>query len=167
MKRLLSAVALAALPIALGVPATAAPATHDVYIEQYDAYEQFAAGDAEPCVSWAGTFHEVRSGEIQLITVTSGPQAGEVHLNGVIAGFIEYIPDDPSLPTYSGTYSEKLNGVLLELTFEDDQERISQFRLRGELVGTDGSSLRMAMSGKVTRNGNGDVVVDRFNFTCE
>ena len=106
----LSTVALAALPIIVGVPASAAPATHDVYAEEYDAYEQFAAGDAEPCVSWAGTFHEVRSGEIQLITVTSGPQAGEVHLNGVIAGYIEYIPDDTSLPTYSGTYRAKLNG---------------------------------------------------------
>jgi hypothetical protein len=61
------------------------------------------------------------------LAVTSGPQMGEVHLNGVIAGFIEYIPDDTSLPTYSGTYNEKLNGVLLELTFDDDQERISQF----------------------------------------
>jgi hypothetical protein len=97
----------------------------------------------------------VRSGEIKLVTVTSGPQAGEVHLNGVIAGFIEYIPDDTSLPTYSGTYSEKLNGVLLELTFDDDQERISQFRLRSQLVGTDGSSLRLAMLGKLTLNGNG------------
>jgi hypothetical protein len=55
----------------------------------------------------------------------------------------------------------------MELSFDDDQERISQFRLRGDLVGTDGSSLRMAMSGKVTRNGNGDIIVDRFNFTCE
>jgi hypothetical protein len=75
------------------------------------------------------------------------PAAGEVHLNGAIAGF-EYIPDNTSLPTYSGTYSEKLNGVLLELTFEDDQERISQFRLRSQLVGTDGSTLRLAMYGQ-------------------
>jgi hypothetical protein len=168
MKRLLlAAVAIAALPLAVAVPASAAPATHEVYVEDYDAYEAFAAGGAEPCVSWAGTFHEVRSGQIELVTVTSGPQAGEVHLNGVVAGFIEYLPDDLSLPTYTGTYREKLNGVLLEMSFDDDQSRIAQFRLRSQLAGTDGSTLRLAMSGKVTRNGNGDIVVDRFNFTCE
>jgi hypothetical protein len=168
MRRFLfAAVAIAVIPVAVAVPASAAPAAHDVYVEDYDAYEQVAAGDAEPCVPWAGTVHEVRSGEIQLVTINSGPQAGEVHLNGVIAGFIEFIPDYTSLPTYSGTYREKLTGVLMELSFDDDQERISQFRLRGDLVGTDGSSLRMAMSGKVTRNGNGDIIVDRFNFTCE
>jgi hypothetical protein len=63
MKRLLAAVAaaVAALPIVVGIPAGAAPAGRDVNVEEYDAYEQFAAGDAEPCVSWAGTFHEVRS----------------------------------------------------------------------------------------------------------
>jgi hypothetical protein len=168
MKRfLLAALAIAVMPLAVAAPASAAAAAHDVYVQDYDAYEQFAAGGAEPCVSWSGTVHEVRSGEIQLVTINSGPQAGEVHLNGVIAGFIELIPDDTSLPTYSGTYREKLTGVLLELSFDADNERISQFRLRGELVGTDGTTLSMAMSGKVTRNGNGDIVVDRFNFTCE
>jgi hypothetical protein len=65
----------------LSVPAFAAPATHKVYIEEYDAYEQFAADDGQPCVPWAGTFHEVRSGEIKLVSVNSGPQAGEVHVN--------------------------------------------------------------------------------------
>jgi hypothetical protein len=45
MKRPLSAVALAALSLVVGVPAFAAPATHDIYVEEYDAYEQFAAGD--------------------------------------------------------------------------------------------------------------------------
>mgnify|MGYP003543628413 CR=1 FL=1 len=54
-----------------------------------------------------------------------------------------------------------------ELSLDDDQERIAQFRLRSQLAGTDGSTLQLAMSGKVTLNGNGDVVVDRFHFTCE
>lgn len=167
MRQLLAAVVLAALPIIVGVPASAAPATHDVFVEEYEAYEPFAVGDGQPCVPWAGTFHEMRSGEVKLVTVNSGPRAGEVHVNGVIAGFIEYIPDDTALPTYSGTYREKLNGVLLELSFEDDQSRIAQFRLRSRLAGTDGSSLRLAMSGKLTLNGNGNVVVDWFSFTCE
>jgi len=95
----------------------------------------------QPCVTWVGTFHEVRSGELNLVTINSGRRAGEVHLNDVIAGFIEFIPDDTTLPTCSGTYREKLTGVLMEISFGDDQERISQFRPRGELVGTDESGL--------------------------
>jgi hypothetical protein len=73
MKRLLSAaVAISVLPIAVGVPASAAPATHDVYLEDYDAYEPLAAGDAAPCVPWSGTLHEVLSGLIKLVTINSG-----------------------------------------------------------------------------------------------
>lgn len=69
--------------------------------------------------------------------------------------------DNGSLPIYSGTYREKLNAVQME-SFDDDAERISQFRLRRRLAGTDGSSLQLAMSGKVTRNASGEVVVDRY-----
>jgi hypothetical protein len=98
-----------------------------------------------------------------------GRQAVAVH--GVVVGH-----DDvhghadlkgSSLPSYSGTYRGKLNAVLVEMSFDDDAERIAQFRLRSQLAGTDGSSLQPAMSGKVTRNRNGEVVVDRFNFTCD
>jgi len=167
MKRLLFALATAMVPVSLAVPASAAPATHDVFIEHYDAYESFAAGEAEPCVPWAGTFHEVRSGEVQLVTTTTGPHAGEVHANGAIAGYIEYTPDDSTLPSYAGSYREKLNASLLELSFDDDQTRIAQFRLRSRLEGTDGSSLQLVLSGKVTLNGHGGVTVDRTTFTCE
>ena len=71
MRQLLAAVVLAALPIIVGVPASAAPATHDVFVEEYEAYEPFAVGDGQPCVPWAGTFHEMRSGEVKLVTVNS------------------------------------------------------------------------------------------------
>ena len=46
-------------------------------------------------------------------------------------------------------------------------ERISQFRLRGVLSGTDGTSLAIVMSGKLTINANGTVIVNRSDFTCE
>src|SRR3954449_5920477 len=167
MKRLLFALATAMLPVSLAFPASAAPATHGVLIEETDTDEAFAAGEAEPCVPWAGTFHEVRSGEIQLVTTTTGPHAGEVHANGVVVGYIEYSPDDSSLPTYAGSYREKLNAALLQLSFDDDQNRIAQFRLRSRLDGTDGSSLLLVLSGKLTLNRHGDVTVDRTTFTCD
>jgi hypothetical protein len=167
MNRRLFALATALLPVSLAFPASAAPANHDVFVEETDTYEAFAAGDAEPCVPWAGTFHEVRSGEIKLVTNATGPHAGAVHANGVVAGYIEYIPDDDSLPTYTGSYREKLNAALLQLSFDDDQTRIAQFRLRSRLEGTDGSGLQLVLSGKVTLNGHGGVTVDRTTFTCD
>jgi hypothetical protein len=167
MRRLVCACALAVLPLATSVAASAAPAIHDAYVEDYNATESFAAGQGEPCVPWAGAFHEVRSGEVKLVTISSGPHTGEVRLTGAIDGFIEYIPVDSSLPTYSGSYREKFAAFLYELSFDDDAERISQFHLRGVLHGTDGSSLTAVMSGKVTINANGAVQVDRFEFTCD
>lgn len=167
MKRLLTAVLLGLLAVGLAAPATAAPATHDTYVEEWDATERFAAGEGEPCVPWAGSFREVRSGQIKLVTISSGPRAGEVHLNGVIDGYAEFVPDDGSLPTYAGTYREKLAGVLVGLGSDEEQERVLQFRLRGALDGTDGSTLTLVMSGKVTVTAKGDVVVARFRFTCE
>lgn len=165
MKRLLAIVAFGVVSIGLAAPVAAAPAAHDVFIEEYDAYEAFAPGEAQPCVPWAGTFHEVRSGQAKLVTISSGPRAGVVHATGVIDGFVEFIPDDGSLPTYSGTYREKLNAVLLDLA--TDETRVAHFRLRSVLTGSDGSSLTLVLSGKSTLNGQGEVVVDRFRHTCE
>ena len=165
--RLAAVAALPALPVTIAVPATAAPAAHDVYVESYDATESFGAGDAEPCVPWAGTFREVRTGEVKLVTISTGPHTGEVHLTGVIDGFIEYSPGDVAMPTYSGPYREKLDGYLHELSIDSDSERISQFHLRGVLSGTDGTSLTIVMTGKLTINANGTLTVDRSDFTCE
>jgi hypothetical protein len=67
----------------------------------------------------------------------------------------------------AGDYREKVNGVVTEFTDEGDVERIGQFRLRTTLHGTDGSSLELRLSGKVTVNANGVTTVERDTFTCE
>jgi hypothetical protein len=147
-------------------PAAAAGAQHDFYPEDYDAYEHFAAGDGF-CVDWAGTFHEVRHGGYRLVAPPGGQQPGEVHVNGAIDGIVELIPDDPTLPTYSGTYREKVNAVATSFSDEGDVVRVAQFRLRSTLRGTDGSSYALRLSGKTTFNANGVLVVERQTFTCE
>lgn len=147
-------------------PASAAGADHTFFPEHYDAYGHFAAGQGF-CVPWAGTFHEVRHGGYRLLAAPGGQQPGELHINGVIDGTVELIPDDTSLPTYAGDYREKVNGVVIEFTDEGDIERIGQFRLRTTLHGTDGSSLDLRLSGKVTFNANGVATVERETFTCE
>jgi hypothetical protein len=147
-------------------PVSASGAQHEFYPETYDAYEHFDAGESF-CVTWAGTFHEVRQGGYRLVMAPGGQQPGELHVNGVIDGSVELIPDDAGLPRYSGVYREKVNGVVTAFTDEGDVERVSQYRLPGTLRGTDGSTLDLRLSGKFTMNPNGVVVVSRDTFTCE
>jgi hypothetical protein len=168
MKKLASLAAVAAIAL-VGVgtaPASAAPAQHDVHIEDYDAYE-YVAAEENPCGNWAATMHEVWSGEIKLVTPSGVKRAGEVHVNMVIDGFVELIPDDTSRPTYSGTYQEKADGVVVDLTEGSGAERVMQFRLQTRFLGTDGSTLTLTLSGKVTTNGNGVLVVARDSTTCK
>jgi hypothetical protein len=150
---------------ALAGPAAAAGAQHDFYPEDYDAYEHFAAGEGF-CVDWAGTFHEVRRGGYRLVAAKGGQQPGELHVNGAIDGLVELIPDDPALPTYAGTYREKVNAVVTSFSDEGDVERVGQYRLRSTLHGSDGSSYELRLSGKTTFNASGVLTVQRETFTC-
>jgi len=161
----LIAVPLAAATTLTAPAAHADPAVHGVYVEEYDAYEHLAAGE-NFCVPWSGQFHEVRSGLAKLLTPSGTRRPGEVHINLVVDGFVELIPDDAAFPTYSGTYREKADGVLTGLTGDGDVERVMQWRLRTTLEGTDGSTLTLSMSGKLNTNGNDDVVVSRDSFSC-
>ncbi|TCO38138.1 hypothetical protein EV646_12151 [Kribbella antiqua] len=151
--------------VTAGPASAAGGAEHAFLVEDYNAYEHFAPGDG-PCVSWPGTFHEVRSGGYRFVTAPGGQVDGEFHVNGVIDGLVELIPDNAALPTYSGTYREKVNGVVTSFTEEGDTSRVSQYRLRSTLRGTDGSTIDLLLSGKFTMNANGVVVVSKDTFTC-
>jgi hypothetical protein len=161
-----SAVLIAGGSAVAAVPADAAGAEHGFYPEDYDAYEHFDAGDG-PCVDWAGRFHEVRNGGYRLVAPPGGRDPDELHVNGLVDGMVELIPDDGSLPTYTGVYREKVNGVVTEFSDEGDVERVAQYRLRSTLHGTDGSSLSLRLSGKITVNANGVATVERDVFSCE
>jgi hypothetical protein len=145
-------------------PAAAAPAQHDVFVDEYDGYVPFAAGEG-PCVDWAGTLHEVRSAVFRVLEPGGARNPDEFHANGVVDGSVELIPDDPTLPTYSGTFREKANAIGTAAE-EGDDLRIAQYRLRSVLTGTDGSRLTLSLSGKITVNGRGDLVTERFELSC-
>ena len=167
MKHLLAALAGATALVGLAAgPAVGAGAEHEFFPEDYDAYESFAAGEG-PCVTWAGTFHEVRTGGYRIVAAPGGRDEGEFHINGVIHGLIELIPSDRTHPTYTGTYREKVNGVIATVTKNQDVERVGQFRLRSTLRGTDGTTIELRLWGKVTVNANGETVVSRQELTCE
>jgi hypothetical protein len=146
--------------------AQAAGAVHLYVPEDWDGAEHFDAG-AGPCTDWAGTFHEVRHGGYDVLLPPGGLVAGEAHVNGVVNGYVELIPDDATLPTYTGTYREKTNAITIGTTPDgEDEVRIAQYRLFSTLHGTDGSSLRLELSGKVTLDARGRVTVDRDHFSC-
>jgi len=166
MKKQLITAALALGLSTAVVPAHAAGAVHQTQPEQYDATEHFAAGEGF-CVPWAGSFREVRSGQYKLVTAPGGQVPGETHINGAIAGSVTLTPDDPALPTYSGSYREKLDGVLLGVTpGGSDVTRVAQYRLRSTLRGSDGSTLDLRLAGKMTMNATGVVTVSRDTFSC-
>lgn len=143
--------------------ASAAGVTRYHFVEEWDGTSHWGA-DENPCGAWATTFHEVRHGGYDLMTAPGGQTDGEVHLNGSVDGWVELVPDDPSLPTYSGGYREKADGVLTDV--DNDQFRVFQFRLRDRLTGTDGSHLVIRLSAKVTMDAQGRTVVDRSIQSC-
>ena len=162
----LAGLALVAFVAPGATPAQAAGAEHVIVPEDYDEVEHFDAGEGF-CVDWAGSFHEVRHGAYRLLTAPGGQVTGERHVNGVIEGLVELIPDDPGLPTYTGSYREKVNGVITDPGPDWEELRIGQYRLASTLSGTDGSTLKLTLSGKLTINGQGRVVVSRDHFACE
>ena len=162
----LAGLALLAATAAGASPAQAGGAEHLFVPENYDAVEHFDAGEGF-CVDWAGSFHEVRQGGYRILTAPGGQVTGEKHVNGVIAGSLELVPDDPGLPTYTGSYREKVNGVITDPGPDWEELRIGQYRLASTLRGTDGSTLRLTLSGKLTINGQGRVVVSRDYFACQ
>lgn len=155
-----TALATAALT-ALTVPANAG-AQHSVLPEEYDDTWTMDA-DENMCGPWPATLHEVRSGSYRIVEAPGGQVDGEFHVNGVINGLIELDPDaDGPLPTYVGTYREKVNGVV----YGEDGERVVQFRLRTVARADDGSTLKLALGGKVTVNGQGRVASQREVASC-
>lgn len=73
-------------------------------------------------------------------------------------------PRHPALPTYSGSYREKVNAIVIGV--EGDLARVGRFRLRAPLAGSDGSGLMLTMSDRFTLNALGELVAERFSFTC-
>ncbi len=169
MNRLAPALASTALAFAALTPtAASAAATHDYFPDTFDATEHFDAGEG-PCVDWAGSFREVRNGGYRLLTASGGQVDGELHVNGVVDGQVYLVPDDPSLPAYSGSYREKVTGVATyfdEENGENDRLRVISYRLRVPMKGSDGSSFVIVISGHTTVNAKGATVVDRNDFEC-
>jgi hypothetical protein len=161
------ATAIALLAALAGAPAAQSAGAQHVHIpEEWDATEPFAAGDG-PCVAWAGSFHEVRHGGYDLVLAPGGQVEGEVHVSGAVDGYVELVPDDPSLPTYTGSYREKLNAVAVGVDqYGEDLLRVAHYALATKLTGSDGSTMWLRLSGHTTMDAGGRVVVSRDEYGC-
>lgn len=165
MRSVRIAIAGTALVATLGATASAAPATHLVYLEDYDDVTSFAAGEG-PCVPYAGTVHEIRHGAYKLLVNGSDPHANEVKVAGTVEGSLAVSPTVPGDgPTYSGGYREQSTGWLADP--DNDQWRVGQYRLIGRLTGSDGSTLRLYAREKVTVRPDGVNVVERYALSCQ
>jgi hypothetical protein len=147
-----------------GQAAWAAPAEHFGFTEDFDGTSTFAAGE-DHCVSYAGTLHEVRDGEYRLVAVDAGPRSTEFKVVGTVQGTVELTPTVAADgPSYSGSYREHIAGWLSDP--DNDQFRVAQFHLIGRLTGSDGSTLELRNTIKVTVRPDGTTVVDREEQFC-
>ena len=161
-----TALVTAALTLTSGTAAIATPAQHDTFVESWQGQEHLSAED-NMCGPWAATIHEARSGTYRIVEAPGGRSEGKFHVNGAVEGQITLTPDKPALPTYSGSYLEKVNTIVIGVDDDDDDlARVGHFRLRAPLAGSDGSGLVLTMSGRFTTNALGEVVTERFSFTC-
>lgn len=165
-KSLCTALATGLFLVLSGTPANGA-AQHDLLVEESDEVWQLSA-DENPCGPWVADLHEIRQGTYRLLQPPGGQVAGEVHVNGSVDGWIEFDPDGSGpLPTYTGSYREKLNVILTGYSEETgDEIRVGQYRLKARLSAADGSRLVLDLAGKITVTARGDMVVARDLAAC-
>lgn len=143
--------------------ADAAGAQHFTFVEEFD--ETYAIpADENSCAAADGVLHEVRHGTYDITAAPGGQVAGELHVNGAVDGYVELDPDGSGpLPTYTGTYREKANVIVVS---ENDDTRVAQYRLRTRASAPDGSTLLLVLSGKLTVSAQGVTTVSRDVGSC-
>lgn len=164
MRRALAGALLIA-SLTMAPAAASASVTRGEFLEEFDGTSSFGAAE-NPCVDYAGTMHETRSGSYALMAPGTGPRSAELKVRGAVDGFLEIAPDDPSDgPSYAGTYSERVVGWLTDP--DTDAFRVVHFRLQGRLAGSDGTSVVLLSTLKLTLRPDGTTVVDRQSVTCQ
>lgn len=152
-------------PLALVHSPAAGSVMRGVYIEEFDGTRSFGVGE-NMCVDYEGTEHEVRSGSYALMAPGNGPRNTELKVRGAVDGFIEIKPTKSSDgPSYAGTYQERVVGWLTDPA--NDTFRVVNFRLQGRLAGSDGTSVVLKSTFKVTMKPDGTAVVERQSSTCQ
>lgn len=84
------------------------------------------------------------------------------HIAGTLTGTFNFVPDDPTEPSYSGRFTSttSIQATPPGLGF------IVTFTGTTTAAGSDGSRLRLKVTSHFTRLPSGEIVVDSFRLTC-
>lgn len=112
-----------------------------------------------PCSGATGTFAGTSVNGVLHETIN---KAGDVWDTGTLTGTFQFVPDDPTQPTYTG-HGETWFGDSF-----NNQNQVNHFTLHFQGTGTDGSTVDIQETGHISTNANGVpvVVFDKFNATC-
>jgi hypothetical protein len=118
---------------------------------------------ANPCTGASGTLTQIADNGVAHITMlTSGQGAGTFWATFTATGTASFVPDDPSQPSYTGTFTiwDGENGNL--------QNQTATFTGTFHLTGTDGSTLRLHDTShmNVSASGIGGISFDKPVLTC-
>jgi hypothetical protein len=151
---LASSVGLALLVVVVAPMASAARAA----VETVHFGGTLIQADANPCTGAPGTFTVTFKG----VSHTTTNPDGTFHHTATVNGDVEFTPDDPAQPSYTGKFTawDAQNGtrhtITLSAAFHD------------RLTGSDGSTIYDRGVVHITLNANGTVTVDfdRFLLQC-
>jgi len=122
--------------------------------------------DVIPCIGNGqelGTITTVENGVIH-ITAAGLDENGEpippYHITGTFTGTVTAVPDDPSLPTFTGHFTTWFGENSNQKTFN------GTFTFTVIATGSDGSTLKFHETAHVTVNAQGEVTVEFDRPTC-
>src|SRR5919204_6807743 len=117
---------------------------------------QVIPGSVEACTGDVGTLTLAFN---FVFHVTANAAGGE-EATRVITGSVLFVPDDPSLPTYTGHFTLLFGN---EINFQNDlEQKVSNI----EAIGSDGSHLKEHQNVQLTTNANGVVTVSFDKMHC-
>lgn len=116
--------------------------------------------DVVPCTDDPATITTTSNGAVHVTFLTSGIGAGTFWFTLTQTGAVTVVPDDPTLPTYSGHFTVWVgdNGNL--------RNGNSTFILEVRLIGSDGSVINAHLLEHVTVTATG-VTLEFFKAVCK
>lgn len=136
------------------VPSTAAAPADTETIVVKNVTETFA--EVNPCTGAPGTVTVTYNAIFHITTLPNGTY----HVTGTQTGRFRFVPDDPSLPTYTGRFTIWFGENSNQKNFT------GTFTFSGTGKGSDGSRLRFSAVAHISVNANGTVTAEFDRFRC-
>ncbi len=126
-------------------------------ITMKNAYIPFGPGP-NPCTGATGTLNAISVNGVMHETIN---KAGDIWDTGTITGTFQFVPDDPSQPTYTG------HGTFWFGDSFNNQNQVNHFTNSLNLTGSDGSSVTYHENGHFSVSASGiPNELDHVSATC-